>query len=376
MPPARRAARVAAEGGRVAYGGGRYRPARARARVPDASRAGAGRAAASAASGGRGGLPLRAGPRGAGAATCGRGDRADGVVAPGGGRALGIQSPARKASGRRLGRAGLGPGTGRRVVAVTRGTTQPQPPAPHGPLDRGRARRRAAQGGRPGGGRPRLRGRALDRGRAARPAAHGAAGRRGRGRRDRAGAGRGGAAVRARGPHLPARRLRGPGARRAAARCSSGRRTCCGSTTRSRSPPSGRGCARGSAPGGLLVEGTCDEIGRRHVWVALGPEGPRTVTFATRLGSLDRPSDLAERLPKALIHRNVPGEPVHAFLRDFDRAWAGGRPLRLVRRAAALDPRGPRPATTDWPVTDGATRWRQGEVTVGWEALAPTRVVP
>jgi hypothetical protein len=27
------------------------------------------------------------------------------------------------------------------------------------------------------------------------------------------------------------------------------------------------------APGGLLVEGTCDEIGRRHVWVALGPEG-------------------------------------------------------------------------------------------------------
>ncbi|MGK5632149.1 class I SAM-dependent methyltransferase, partial [Streptomyces sp. URMC 123] len=76
------------------------------------------------------------------------------------------------------------------------------------------------------------------------------------------------------------------------------------------------------APNGLLVEGTCDEIGRRHVWVALGPEGPRTVTFATRLGSLDRPSDLAERLPKALIHRNVPGEPVHAFLRDFDRAWA------------------------------------------------------
>lgn len=79
------------------------------------------------------------------------------------------------------------------------------------------------------------------------------------------------------------------------------------------------------APGGTLVEGTCDEIGRRHVWVALGPEGPRTVTFATRLGSLGRPSDLAERLPKALIHRNVPGEPVHAFLTGFDRAWARRR---------------------------------------------------
>ena len=105
---------------------------------------------------------------------------------------------------------------------------------------------------------------------------------------------------------------------------------------------SGGGCAPGSAPGGLLVEGTCDEIGRRHVWVALGPEGPRTVTFATRLGSLDRPSDLAERLPKALIHRNVPGEPVHAFLRDFDRAWAAAAPYASTGRAAALDPRGAR----------------------------------
>ncbi|MFJ3671966.1 class I SAM-dependent methyltransferase [Streptomyces sp. NPDC090106] len=128
-------------------------------------------------------------------------------------------------------------------------------------------------------------------------------------------------------------------------------------------------CAR-LDPDGLLVEGTCDEIGRRHVWVALGPEGPRTVTFATRLGSLERPSDLAERLPKALIHRNVPGEPVHAFLRDFDRAWAAAAPyasygarqrwMRTVR-----DLRG------DWPVADGPGRWRQGEVTVTWEALAP-----
>ncbi|WP_263168590.1 class I SAM-dependent methyltransferase [Streptomyces sp. SCSIO ZS0520] len=128
--------------------------------------------------------------------------------------------------------------------------------------------------------------------------------------------------------------------------------------------------AAGGDPGGLLVEGTCDEIGRRHVWVALGPEGPRTVTFATRLASLDRPSDLAERLPKALIHRNVPGEPVHAFLRDFDRAWAAAAPfasygarqrwIRAVRDLAA-----------DWPVVDGPRRWRQGEVTVRWEALAP-----
>ncbi|MEU3550259.1 class I SAM-dependent methyltransferase [Streptomyces longwoodensis] len=122
--------------------------------------------------------------------------------------------------------------------------------------------------------------------------------------------------------------------------------------------------------GGLLVEGTCDEIGRRHVWVALGPEGPRTVTFATRLGSLDRPSDLAERLPKALIHRNVSGEPVHAFLRDFDRAWAAAAPYASYG-ARQRWMRAVRDLTADWPVVDGPVRWRQGEVTVAWGALAP-----
>lgn len=128
-------------------------------------------------------------------------------------------------------------------------------------------------------------------------------------------------------------------------------------------------CAR-LAPGGLLVEGTCDEIGRRHVWVALGPEGPRTVTFATRLGSLSCPSDLAERLPKALIHRNVPGEPVHAFLRDFDRAWAAAAPFAdLGARQRWI--RSVRSIGGQWPLTDGPRRWRQGEVTVRWDALAP-----
>ncbi len=130
-------------------------------------------------------------------------------------------------------------------------------------------------------------------------------------------------------------------------------------------------CAR-LAPGGLLVEGTCDEAGRRHVWVALGPGGPLTVTFAARLASLATPSDLAERLPKALIHRNVPGEPVHAFLSDFDRAWAAAAPYgplgarqRWVHAVRAL--------AADWPVADGPGRWRQGEVTLRWSAVAPRR---
>lgn len=124
------------------------------------------------------------------------------------------------------------------------------------------------------------------------------------------------------------------------------------------------------APDGLLIDGTCDEIGRRHVWVALGADGPRTVTFAARLASLTVPSDLAERLPKALIHRNIPGEPVHAFLRDFDRAWAAASPYgalsarqRWIRAAHTLALR--------WPLADGPQRWRQGEISVRWHALAP-----
>jgi hypothetical protein len=124
------------------------------------------------------------------------------------------------------------------------------------------------------------------------------------------------------------------------------------------------------APDGLLVEGTCDEPGRRHAWVALGPEGPRTLTLAARLAGLGTPSELAERLPKALIHRNVPGEPVHRFLRDFDRAWAAAAPYaafgarqRWLRAVGDL--------AVDWPLADGPARWRQGEVTVHWPAVAP-----
>jgi len=140
----------------------------------------------------------------------------------------------------------------------------------------------------------------------------------------------------------------------------------------------------GLAPGGVLVEGTCDEIGRRAVWVTLPalPPVPRPdsalITFSARLASLDRPSGLAERLPKVLIHRNVPGEPVHQFLRDFDRAWD---------RAAPYSAFGPRQRwlaavmtlAGDWPVLrfapyGGPRRWRLGEVTLPWTALAPQRL--
>ncbi|HKN96645.1 MAG TPA: class I SAM-dependent methyltransferase [Pseudonocardiaceae bacterium] len=125
------------------------------------------------------------------------------------------------------------------------------------------------------------------------------------------------------------------------------------------------------APGGLLVEGTCDEIGRRCCWVTLDAAGPRTFTLACRPASVGRPSDLAERLPKALIHRNVPGERVYALLAALDETWARAAPFapfghraRWVEAVRAL-------AADGWPVVDRRRRWRLGEVTVEWSAVAP-----
>jgi hypothetical protein len=133
----------------------------------------------------------------------------------------------------------------------------------------------------------------------------------------------------------------------------------------------------GLAPGGVLVEGTCDEIGRRAVWVTLPAltGGESLVTFSARVASLERPSDLAERLPKVLIHRNLPGEPVHQFLRAWDRAWDRCAPYSVFgprqRWLAAISL-----LRADWPVLDrsphgGQRRWRLGEVTLPWKALAP-----
>ncbi len=127
------------------------------------------------------------------------------------------------------------------------------------------------------------------------------------------------------------------------------------------------------APGGLLVEGTCDELGRHAWWVALeaGAASPRSLTLSTRLAGLDRPSDLAERLPKALIHRNVAGERVHDLLAGLDRCWAAAAPhaafgvrQRWLATVSAL-----RDSGVD--VLDGPSRWRLGELTVPWSAVEP-----
>jgi hypothetical protein len=136
-------------------------------------------------------------------------------------------------------------------------------------------------------------------------------------------------------------------------------------------PPAWAAMLARLAPDGLLVDGTCDELGRRAAWVALDAGGPVSLTLSVRLAGLERPSDVAERLPKALIHRNVPGERVHAFLAALDDAWVRQAPrgtfgVRQRWIATVETVRG-----AGWPVLDHPSRWRLGEVTVGWDAVRP-----
>ena len=125
-------------------------------------------------------------------------------------------------------------------------------------------------------------------------------------------------------------------------------------------------------PGGAIVEGTCDELGRRCTWVLLDADGPRSLTLSWAPAYTSRPSDLAERLPKALIHRNVDGEPVHDLLVAADRCWDVAAPhapfgprvrwretLRLMAESGIPVVR-PRKQTTD------------NVLTVPWSLVRPT----
>jgi SAM-dependent methyltransferase len=124
-------------------------------------------------------------------------------------------------------------------------------------------------------------------------------------------------------------------------------------------------------PGGVLIEGTCNEIGRVSSWIAVTSAGAQTFTISLRLADLERPSIVAERLPKSLIHHNVPGQPVHSLLSELDRAWqhnAGvgvyGPTQRWLAAVQAVDAAG-------WSVLGARSRRRLGELTVPWGEVAP-----
>ncbi|WIM96066.1 class I SAM-dependent methyltransferase [Actinoplanes oblitus] len=119
-----------------------------------------------------------------------------------------------------------------------------------------------------------------------------------------------------------------------------------------------------TSTGATLIEGTCDELGRIATWAVVEDGVPVTLTLSARLPVLAHPAVFAERLPKALIHHNVPGHPVHELLRALGRAWEteatpfGPRQrwLATVRRMRA----------EGWPVLDGPARWRLGELSLPW----------
>lgn len=122
-------------------------------------------------------------------------------------------------------------------------------------------------------------------------------------------------------------------------------------------------------PGGVLVEGTCDEIGRISSWIAVTSEGPQTLSIALKLDAIEVPSIVAERLPKSLIHHNVPGERIYEFLTALDRQWLTHAPLsnfgatqRWIATAQAMKDAG-------WPIVGGKSRWRLGEITVDYAAV-------
>ena len=125
------------------------------------------------------------------------------------------------------------------------------------------------------------------------------------------------------------------------------------------------------APGGLILDGTCDELGRRCCWVLLDADGPVSLTLACDPLQIERPSDLAERLPKVLIHQNVSGQPIHALLAAADRAWAAaaghgvfGPRARWRAMLTALQQEG-------FALEPQRRRLRDGMLTVPWDTVAP-----
>ena len=78
-------------------------------------------------------------------------------------------------------------------------------------------------------------------------------------------------------------------------------------------------------PGGLLIEGTSEPHGRHWVAHLLRASGGEELTaealvFGTSFRADFDPAFFQPVLPKSLIHRVVPGEPIHAFLEGWKRA--------------------------------------------------------
>lgn len=123
-------------------------------------------------------------------------------------------------------------------------------------------------------------------------------------------------------------------------------------------------------PNGLIVEGTCDEIGRLASWITLDAHRPQSLTLSFRLTGLELPSTVAERLPKALIHKNIPGYAIHEFLLQLDKQWQKNSALSVFSPAQRFAASCQSLIDSGWPITREPKRWRLGELTIDWSAVA------
>ena len=84
--------------------------------------------------------------------------------------------------------------------------------------------------------------------------------------------------------------------------------------------------ARYVLPGGLMIEGTSDPFGR--IWAANVLRKPENsegwhneaLVFSTNFRTGFDPTEFQTRLPKNLIHRVVPGEPIYEFFQAWKQA--------------------------------------------------------
>jgi hypothetical protein len=123
---------------------------------------------------------------------------------------------------------------------------------------------------------------------------------------------------------------------------------------------------------GILVEGTCDEIGRLSSWVTLNRSEPISFTISLRLTGLDLPSKVAERLPKVLIHHNIAGERIHEFLQALDLAWQSNAGIGAFSAGQRWVSTCNQLVTAGWPLIGDRKRWRLGELTIDWSAVKPS----
>jgi hypothetical protein len=119
------------------------------------------------------------------------------------------------------------------------------------------------------------------------------------------------------------------------------------------------------------VAGTCDEIGRLASWVTLDNSAPISFTISLRLSGLDQPSKVAERLPKVLIHHNIAGEKIHDFLQALDLAWQSNAGIGAFSAAQRWVSTCKQLVSAGWPLIGDRKRWRLGELTIEWSAVAP-----